>query len=147
MLTKILGSLCTEIDEPALKYPTMYRGLNSIFEWITQPQFNLLYICIAWLVWLLLGPEDPLMLIWLASCTWTKWSWKVTDKEIILMFSYILVVFRCYILLISLCPMLKKLLLYLQFYLKITTGEQKYGDFFLLNCSKILLIVLCWKSW
>ena len=70
------------------------------------------------------------------------------------MFSYILVVSRGYILLISICPMLKigKLpiiasYIYLQFYLKITSRGQKYDGFFLLNCTKIPLIVLCWKSW
>ena len=34
----------------------------------------------------------------------------------------------------------------MQFYLKITSRGQKYGDF-LLNCTKIQLIVLCQKSW
>ena len=65
------------------------------------------------------------------------------------MFSHILVVFRGYILLISIFPMLKirKLpiiasYIYLEFYLKIISGGQKYGGFFLL-CSKIPLIVLC----
>ena len=53
------------------------------------------------------------------------------------MFSYILVAFRDYILLISICPMLKigKLpiivsYIYLYFYLKITSRGQKYGGFF-----------------
>ena len=36
--------------------------------------------------------------------------------------------------------------LYLQFYFKITSKGKKYGDF-LLNCTKIPLIVLYWKSW
>ena len=72
-------------------------------------------------------------------------------KEILLMFNYILVVSRGYILLISICSMLKigKLLLlaiYLQFYLKIISRGQKYGGF-LLNCTKLPLIVSCWKSW
>ena len=54
------------------------------------------------------------------------------------MFNYILVVSRGYILLISICSMLKieKLLLlaiYLQFYLKITSRGQKYGGF----CSTV----------
>ena len=67
------------------------------------------------------------------------------------MFSYILLVSTGYILLISICPMLK-------------TGKmqsiassailanlfknyfvQKCGGFFL-NCTKISLIVLCWRS-
>ena len=34
--------------------------------------------------------------------------------------------------------------LYLQFYFKIISREQKYGGF-LLNCTKIPLIVFCWK--
>ena len=67
------------------------------------------------------------------------------------MFSYILVVSAGYILLISVCPMLKagKMqsigVLYLQTYLKIALRVQKYSGF-LLNCTKISLIVLCWSS-
>ena len=71
-------------------------------------------------------------------------------KGILLMFSYILVSTEN-ILLIPICPMLKTgklhiwlLVLYLQIYLKITLRVQKYGGF-LLNCTKIQLIVLCWK--
>ena len=59
------------------------------------------------------------------------------------MFSFILVVFRGYILLICICPMLKigKLpiiasYIYLQFYLKITSRGQKYGGYFLAQLYK-----------
>ena len=70
------------------------------------------------------------------------------------MFSYILVVSKGYILLISICPMLKAgkmksisqlAVLYLQIYLKITLTVQKYSGF-LLNCTKISLTVLCGSS-
>ena len=68
------------------------------------------------------------------------------------MFSYIVVVSTGYILLISICSMLKAgnckvwlAVLYLQVYLKITLRVQKYGGF-LLNYTKIPLIALCWKS-
>ena len=69
------------------------------------------------------------------------------------MFTDILVVSRGYILLISICPMnvknwkitSVKLAIYLQFYLKITSTGQKYVGF-LLNCTKIQLIVLCWME-
>ena len=68
------------------------------------------------------------------------------------MFSHILVVSTGYILLLSICPMLKAGKLhsiassakYLESYLKITLRVQKYGGV-LLNCTKIPLIVLCWK--
>ena len=65
------------------------------------------------------------------------------------MFSYILVVSAGYIPLISICPMLKTGKLHsiansaiLKIYLKVTLRLQKYG-FFLLNCTKIPLIILC----
>ena len=69
------------------------------------------------------------------------------------MFSHILVVSTGYILLLSICPMLKAGKLYsiassakyLQSYLKIILRVQKYGGV-LLNRTKIPLIVLCWKS-
>ena len=32
--TKILCSLCIEIDKPALKYLARCTGLNSIFDWL-----------------------------------------------------------------------------------------------------------------
>ena len=68
-------------------------------------------------------------------------------KEILLMFSHILVVSTGYILLLSICPMLKAGKLhsiassakYLESYLKITLRVQKYGGV-LLNCTKIPLI-------
>ena len=69
------------------------------------------------------------------------------------MFSYILVVSRGYILLISICPMLKAGKLHimascaiLAILFKNYFKGAKYG-WFLLNCTKIPLIVLCWKSW
>ena len=65
------------------------------------------------------------------------------------MFSYILVVSAGYIPLISICPMLKTGKLHsiansaiLKIYLKVTLRLQKYV-FFLLNCTKIPLIILC----
>ena len=69
------------------------------------------------------------------------------------MFSHILVVSTGYIMLLSICPMLKAGKLhsiassakYLKSYLKITLRVQKYGGV-LLNRAKIPLIVLCWKS-
>ena len=63
------------------------------------------------------------------------------------MFSYILVVFTGYIPLISIFPMLKTGKLYsryLQTYLRITLRVQKCDG--LLNCTKIPLIFVCWKS-
>ena len=72
-------------------------------------------------------------------------------KEILSMFSYILEVSIGYILLISICSKAGKLhsiagsAMHLQSYLNITLRVQKYGGF-LLNCTKIPLIVLCWKS-
>ena len=69
------------------------------------------------------------------------------------MFSHILLVSTGYILLLTICPMLKAGKLhsiassakYLQRYLKIILRVQKYGGV-LLNRTKIPLIVLCWKS-
>ena len=72
-------------------------------------------------------------------------------KETLLMFSYILVVSRGYILLISSCPMLRtgklhiissSAILLFKNYFK---GGQKY-DGFLLSCTKMPLIILCLKS-
>ena len=68
------------------------------------------------------------------------------------MFSYILVVSTGYILLISICPMLKAGKLQsitssaiLANLFKNYFEGAKYGAF-LLHCTKIALIVLCWKS-
>ena len=65
------------------------------------------------------------------------------------MFSYILVVSTGYILLISICPMLKarkiRSLASSAIFANLFENYfqvQKYGGF-LLNCTKILLIVLC----
>ena len=74
-------------------------------------------------------------------------------KQIILMFSYILVVSTGYILSISICPMFKagKLpstassAILAKCYLKISLRVQKYGDF-LVNCTKIPFIAFCSKS-
>ena len=68
------------------------------------------------------------------------------------MFSYILIVSAGYILLISICPMLKAGKLHsiassaiLANLLKITLRVQKY-DSFLLNCTNIPLTVFRWMS-
>ena len=70
------------------------------------------------------------------------------------MFSYILVVSTGYILLISICPMLKlkarkiKSIASSAIFRKLFENYfrlQKYGGF-LLTCTKILLTVLCWRS-
>ena len=68
------------------------------------------------------------------------------------MFSYILIVSTGYILLISICPMLKarkmKSIAGSPIFAnlsKIYFSVQKYGGF-LLNCKKIPLTVLCWSS-
>ena len=65
------------------------------------------------------------------------------------MFSYILVVSRGYILLISIYSMLDAgklhIIASLQFYFKTTSRGEKNGGF-LLNCTKIQLTVLCLKS-
>ena len=73
------------------------------------------------------------------------------DKGVLLMFSYILVVSTGYILLISVCPMLKvrnmKSMASSSIFadlLKSYFRMQKYGGF-LLNCTKISLTVLCWS--
>ena len=39
MFANILCSLYTEMGKPTLKYLGRYTGLNSIFDWIKQPQF------------------------------------------------------------------------------------------------------------
>ena len=49
MLTKMLCSLCTEIDIPTLKYLARCTGLSSIFE-IMQPQFSYCLIALLALV-------------------------------------------------------------------------------------------------
>ena len=67
------------------------------------------------------------------------------------MFSYILVVYTGYILLISICPMLKATkmesiassAIFANLF-KNYFGVQKYGGI-LLNCTKISLTVLCWS--
>ena len=73
-------------------------------------------------------------------------------KGILLMFSYILVVSTGYILLISICPMLKarkmKSIASSAIFANLFKNYfrvQKYGGF-LLNCTKISLTVLCWSS-
>ena len=68
------------------------------------------------------------------------------------MFSYILVVSAGYILLISICPMLKarkmesiaSSAIFANLF-KNYFRAQKYGGF-LLNCTKISSTVLCWSS-
>ena len=69
------------------------------------------------------------------------------------MFSYILVVSTGYILLISICPMLKtkkkmKSIASSAIFANLFKNYfrvQKYGGF-LLNCTKLSLTVLCWSS-
>ena len=68
------------------------------------------------------------------------------------MFSYILVISRGYILLISICPMLNfgKLSIKASYILAILFKNYFKGAkiwWLLLNCTKTPLIVLCWKSW
>ena len=103
MFTKIICSLCTEIDKPALKYLARYTGLKSIFDWIT-PQFSYFLTGLA-----LAGTcrlANP------HAYAYKPHAYKLNEtgkwlKEILLMFSYIWVVSRGYILLISICPLLK----------------------------------------
>ena len=75
-------------------------------------------------------------------------------KKIILSFSYILVISRRYVSLISSCPISEwskswKITYYtylnFQFYFQITSRGQKHSSF-MLNYSKISPIVLNWKS-
>ena len=73
-------------------------------------------------------------------------------KVTLLMFNYILVVSTGYILLISICPMLKERKMkiiassaILPNSFKNYVKGAKYGGF-LLNCTKISLTVLCWSS-
>ena len=73
-------------------------------------------------------------------------------KEILLRFSYILVISRDYILSISSCPVnevkarkLPTIANYTCHLFQNYFKGQKYGGF-LLNCTKTLLIVLCWQS-
>ena len=88
-------------------------------------------------------------------------SYQRFNKGILLMFSHILVASTGYILLISICPMLKprKMKQYSQHKENVQLAVlyifanlfknyfrvQKYGGF-LLNYTKILLTVLCWVS-
>ena len=74
------------------------------------------------------------------------------NKGILLMFSYILVDSRGYILLISIYPMInarkRKSMASSSIFANLFKNYfrmQKYGGF-LLNCTKISLTVLCWSS-
>ena len=79
-----------------------YHIFNSIFDWITQWKFSYCFIGLAFV-----GICRPTCLSSLLAAFRLNDTGTLLFKEILSMFSYILVVSRDYILLISICPRLK----------------------------------------
>ena len=99
---RVTCSVFTEIDTSALKYLARYSSINSIFDWIIQPQFSYLLL-LHWFsfVWDLKTPSCSSSL--LAAYKKMKLESYWLFVEIFLRLNYILVILMGYILLICTC--------------------------------------------